>query len=386
MQRGWRIGRIGGVEIRVDPSLAIVAALIAFNLWASFSDRSQYPETSSLVAGGVALLTTLLFFGSILAHELAHAGMSKVRRIPVVGITLYMFGGATQASIESRGPADEFLVTVVGPGTSLALGALFLLAWSGVRDGGGHPIVSMFLDLGRANLLLGVFNLLPGFPLDGGRLLRSVVWRVTGSLARATRVAARSGQGMAAVIIGVGVFFFVRDQNPLALWPALIGWFLFRAASSALAEGDRRRRLESATARQVMSPPPPTVPAELPVEEALHRYLTGHEGEAFPVVDSDRVVGFVSLGTIRGVPLDRPVREAMVGTRGTVEAGPSERLDLVADRLGTAESRTVLVVEDGTLVGVIEPEDVARFLRGAGGGSGDRGASDPPLPPRPDAG
>src|SRR6266540_908056 len=382
MQRGWRIGRIGGVEIRIDPSLAIIAALIAFNLWATFSDRSQYPETSPAAAGGVALLTTLLFFGSILAHELAHAGMSKVRRIPVVGITLYMFGGATQASIESRGPADEFLVTVVGPGTSLALGALFLLAWSGVRDGGGHPIVSMFLDLGRANLLLGVCNLLPGFPLDGGRLLRSVVWRVTGSMARATRVAARSGQGMAAVVIGVGVFFFVRDQNPLALWPALIGWFLFRAASSALAEGDRRRRLESVTARQVMSPPPPTVPAE----EALHRYLTGHEGEAFPVVDGDRVVGFVSLGTIRGVALDRPVREAMVGTRGTVEAGPGEPLDLVADRLGTAESRTVLVVEDGALVGVIEPEDVARFLRGPGGGSGDRGASDRPLPPRPDAG
>ena len=135
-----------------------------------------------------------------------------------------------------------------------------------------------------------------------------------------------------------------------------------------------------------MSPPPPTVPAELPVEEALHRYLTGHEGEAFPVVDGDRVVGFVSLGTIRGVALARPVREAMVGTRGTVEAGPGEPLDLVADRLGTAESRTVLVVEDGALVGVIEPEDVARFLRGPGGGSGDRGASDPPLPPRPDAG
>ncbi|HEX9311871.1 MAG TPA: site-2 protease family protein [Actinomycetota bacterium] len=383
MQRGWRLGRIGGVEIRIDPSLAIIAALIAFNLWATFSDRSQYPETSPAAAGGVALLTTLLFFGSILAHELAHAGMSKLRRIPVVGITLYMFGGATQARIESRGPADEFLVTVVGPGTSLALGALFLLAWSGVRDGGGHPIVSMFLDLGRANLLLGVFNLLPGFPLDGGRLLRSAVWRATGSLARATAIAARSGQGLAAVIIGAGVFFFVRDQNPLALWPALIGWFLFRTASGALAEGDRRRRLESVTASQVMSPPPPTVPAELPVEEALHRYLTGHEGEAFPVVDGERVVGFVSLGTIRGVPLDRPVREAMVGTRGTVEAGPSERLDLVADRLGTAESRTVLVVEDGTLVGVIEPEDVARFLRERR--VPDDGAITEP-PPRPDAG
>jgi CBS domain-containing protein len=189
---------------------------------------------------------------------------------------------------------------------------------------------------------------------------------------------------VAAAIIGLGMFF-VRDQSPLALWPALIGWFLFRAASAALAEGDRRRRLESVPARQVMSPPPPTVPAELPVEEALHRYLTGHEGEAFPVVDGDRAVRFVSLGTIRGVPLDRPVREAMVGTRGTVEAGPGERLDLVADRLGTAESRTVLVVDGGTLVGVIEPEDVARFLRERGT-AGDGAASEPPSPPRPDLG
>lgn len=367
MPRGWRVGRIGGIQIFLDPSLLIIAALVVFDRWAVLSNDGRAFGISSAAAAALAVLTAVLFFGSILAHELAHAGMSRLRRIPVSGITLFMFGGATHAQIESRGPADEFLVTVVGPGTSLALGGIFMAISSALRGSlGTLGLAFVFDDMGRINLLLGVFNLLPGFPLDGGRLLRSALWRATKSLSKATRIAARVGQGIAGLVIAWGIYLFTQSSNAFALWPAFIGLMLFRAATAALAEGESRKQLEGATASDVMSAPPPTVPAGLAVEDALHRYLVGHEGEAFPVVEGGDVVGFVSLSTIRGTGLDRPVREAMVGTGGTVQARPDDSLDHVADQLGEAATRTVLVMDDGRLVGVIEPEDLARFLRRKG--------------------
>ena len=190
MPRGWKVGRIGGVQIFLDPSLTIIAALIVFDRWNVLSSDGRAFGISSPTAAALALFTAVLFFGSILAHELAHAGMSRLRRIPVSGITLFMFGGATHAQIESRGPLDEFLVTVVGPGTSLALGGIFMALSSALRGSlGTLGLAFVFDDMGRINLLLGVFNLLPGFPLDGGRLLRSALWRATKSLATATRIA-----------------------------------------------------------------------------------------------------------------------------------------------------------------------------------------------------
>jgi Zn-dependent protease/predicted transcriptional regulator len=387
---GWRVGRIAGIEIRLDPSVLLIAGLLAFEFWAEVSRRARDFGTSQSVAVVAAILGAALLIGTILAHELAHASACKARGIPVSGITLWMLGGATHAQLESRGPFDEFLVTVVGPGTSLALGAAFLAA-SNATGGAGDSLTYMLYRLGEWNILLGVFNLLPGFPLDGGRLLRSILWRVTRSLNKATRLAARVGQGLAILFLAVGILGFARTQGIDALWLAFIGWFLYRTAAAALADSQRRGRLESITVRQVMSPPPPTVPADLPVEEALHRYLMGHEGEAFPVVEDGRVVGFVSLATVRGVPLHRPVREAMVGTDGTVQAAPDERLDVVTERLGANTGGTVLVVDQGRLVGVVEPEDVTRFFKRAEGqpgppSSNGSGPSEgpPELPPRPD--
>lgn len=363
MRSGWRLVRIGGIDVRVDPSWAFIAILLTYNLWITFSDRGRFPGVSGGEAFGVAVATAALFFASVLGHELAHAGIARLRDIPVAGITLWLFGGATEARLDSRGPGDEFLVAVVGPVASLAIGGLFLLAHGLTQDKLTGPPHSMLGYLGVVNVTLGIFNLLPGFPLDGGRVLRSVLWRVTGSLSLATRVAARIGQIMGVALIGFGVFVAMRRGDIVALWPAVIGWFLYRVASDALRDRTDNRNLASVTVGEVMSAPPPTVPADLPVEAAVQRYLIGHEREAFPVVDGGRVVGFVSLSTIKGVGLDRPVRDAMVGTRGTVEAGPGEPLDQVADRMGGAASRTALVIDGGRLVGVIEPEDIERYLR-----------------------
>jgi Zn-dependent protease/predicted transcriptional regulator len=375
---GWKIGRIGGVEIRVDPSWGIIAVFFTFSFWTLFSDRSRFPNLGSGAAGAFAVLTSALFFGSVLAHELAHAGMSKARGIAVSGITLFLFGGATHAKVDAKGPADEFLITVVGPLTSAALGGLFLLVHALGPDTLPHPFSFMFGYLAFVNLILAVFNLLPGFPLDGGRLLRSGLWRAMG-LPRATRVAARVGQVVGLAIAASGILISLRTNDVLGfLWPAFIGWFLFRAASASLAEGDRRELLRSTTARDVMSAPPPTIPADLQVAMALERFLDGHEGEAFPVMEGGHVVGFVSPRTARETALNREVRDAMVQGRGVVEARPEETMDAVTDRLGEQRGQTVLVLDDqGRLVGVIEREDLSRFLR-------RRVGLPPRVPPRPD--
>lgn len=365
MSSGWRLGRIAGVEVRVDPSWVVALALFTVIFWNRFADPIQFPGLAGGTALGLALVTSGLFFGSVLAHELAHATMSKARNIPVRDITLFMFGGATSAEIESRGPADEFLVTVVGPLTSLGIGAVFLLGHVLGRNSLPRPIwLGVFGITAYANVLIGLFNLLPGFPLDGGRLLRSALWRVTRSLDRATRVAARVGQAVALLIVGAGVWLGIRDGNLLdGLWPALVGSFLFRAAGATLAAAERQRLLSSATARQVMSSPPPSIPGDLPLGVATERYLRGHEGEAFPVVTDSGVAGFVSLRTAQGIPPDRPVAAAMVGLDGVTQAGPEELMSEVAARMGSGGRRTVLVLDAGRLLGVIEPEDLARYLR-----------------------
>jgi len=223
------------------------------------------------------------------------------------------------------------------------------------------------------NLILAAFNLLPGFPLDGGRLLRSGLWRAMG-LQRATYVAARVGQGVGLLIIAAGIAIALISGDFVAfLWPAFIGWFLFRAASSSLVEGDRRRLLRSTTARDVMNAPPPAIPADLQIAVAMERYLLGHEGEAFPVIEGGHVVGFVSPRTASAVPLDREVRDAMVQGRGVIEARPEETMEAITERLSDEQGETVLVLDQGRLVGVIEREDLSRFLRRRVG-----------LPPRPD--
>jgi Zn-dependent protease/predicted transcriptional regulator len=376
MLRGWRIGRIGGIDIRIDPSWPVIVLLITFNMWAQFADRGRFTGTPLPLSLMLAVATSVLFFLSILAHELAHAGVCRLRGIPVGGIILMFWGGATEAKLESREPVDEFLVTAAGPATSILVGALFLGLHAAGGGGGESDVQVMWRYLGNVNILLGLFNLLPGFPLDGGRLLRAVVWRVTGSLAKGTRVAARGGQLVGGLMIAAGIAFTIRTQDIYSLWLALIGWFLFRAASETLVDSQRRALMARTTVGEVMAPPPPTIPADLSVGEALERYLNGHDGEAFPVIDGNRVVGLVSLRAADGVPPGRPVTEAMAGTGGAVEAAPSDPLDEVTQRLVETRGQAVLVMDGGRLVGVIEPDDLDRYFR--------RPASMPAPPDGPD--
>jgi Zn-dependent protease len=380
MRRRWRLGRIGGVPVYADSSLLFIALLLTFDLWAILSDRFRYPQLSQGAALSLSVLGMVLFLLSILAHELAHAAMFRARGIPVRDITLYMFGGATSAVGEAKRPVDEFLVTVVGPATTAVLGLGFLALHALGGSFLSRPLqVGVFGLLAEANLLMAVFNLLPGLPLDGGRILLSGVWKATGDRVRATRVTARTGQGVGVAIVVAGVLLITVAHNLFfGLWAAFIGWFLFRAATATVAEADRDLVRRSATAREVMGPPPPAIPADVPAGVAVQRYLWGHDGEAFPVMEDGHVAGFTTLRAAAGLSPDTPIREAMARTAPVVEAGPDETMDVVADRLGKSGGQAVMVLQAGRLIGVIERGDVARLL--------ERGGPPVRVPPRPDAG
>lgn len=361
MGRGWRVASIAGIELRVDPSLFLLSAIIAFNIWNFLTSR--FPELGSGQALGLAIATALLFELSILVHEVAHALAARLRGIRVFSITLYMLGGLTFTDSD-RTPRDEFVTTVVGPISNAVLGGLFLVIDAVGRDVFSRPVSFLARYMAVVNLVMAAFNLIPGFPMDGGRLLLAGLWHVLGDRVRATRIAARVGQGVAVAIIAAGVWLAVQTGDLWALWPALIGWVLFQGATGTLAQAGRRGLLDSATAREVMSPAPPIVPPDLPVSAAIAQYLSGHDGEAFPVMEDGHVTGFISLRLAREAPLDLPVREAMADSRAVIEAAPAERLSTVADRMREGDAQTAMVVDGGRLVGVIEPEDLDRYVRG----------------------
>src|SRR5919106_5522064 len=271
MGAGWRVGRIAGVEIRIDQSWALIALLVTYSLYLQFSIDYRELSTGAAVALGIG--AALLFFGSVLTHEMAHALMSRRRKIPVRGITLFIFGGATHAKVESRGPADEFLISVVGPLTSLALGAVFLLVAMAAGTFLPEAVAGSLAYLGGVNIVLAVFNLLPGFPLDGGRVLRSAVWRATNSLSRATRVASVTGQIVGFLLVAVGVMFLLQGRVGNAIWLAFIGWFLAQAARSSYEELQVRRILEGVEAEDVMARDLVAIPADITLREAVDRHF-----------------------------------------------------------------------------------------------------------------
>jgi Zn-dependent protease len=223
------IFRVGGVDIRLDNSWLVIAALVTFLFWDTFNQRR-----GAAAAVVMAVAATLLFFGSVLGHEVAHALEARHRGIEVRSITLYLFGGATETASEARRPGDEFAVTAVGPWTSLVLGCGFGLIAFGAGRANLAAVGQVAALLAWSNLLLGFFNLLPGAPLDGGRILDSIVWRVTGDHDRARRVATSAGRllGYALVLLGFLEALVVSGGFISGLWLAFIGWFLAQAAAA----------------------------------------------------------------------------------------------------------------------------------------------------------
>jgi len=361
----WRVARIFGIEVRVDSSWAVIALLITYSMYLRIS--LLYGDLSGGATVGLAVLATVLFFGSVLTHELAHALVSQARGIRVQDITLFLFGGATRARVESRGPGDEFLIAVVGPLTSLLLAGLFWLIDVVGRGVLSTPVAGMFGYLGWVNLLLAAFNLVPGFPLDGGRLLRSAIWKATGSFGQATRIASLAGQGVGWLLVAAGVAFLLGGNLAGGIWFAFIGWFLVQAARSSYEDLQLREMLRGVEAEDVMAGNLLRIPPELSLQDAVDDYFMRYDHGAFPVDEQGRTIGLLTLRGVRRVPREqwpiRRVRDLMVPLGDQVVVAPDARMDGVLGKLQDGEAGRVLVVQRGEVVGIITPSDLSRWLR-----------------------
>ncbi len=360
----WRVGRIAGIEIRIDSSWAVIALLVTYSMYLRV--LFLYGSLSTVGAVGLAILAAVLFFGSVLVHELAHALVSQARGIRVQDITLFLFGGATRARVESRGPGDEFLIAVVGPLTSGILAGLFGIAAGLGRDILPRPLVGTLGYLAWVNLLLAGFNLVPGFPLDGGRLLRSAIWKATGSIGRATRIASLAGQAVGWLLVAGGVAYLLAGNLAGGIWFAFIGWFLVQAARASYQELQLRHMLRGVEAEDVMAGNLLRIPPDLTLQDAVDDYFMRYDHGAFPVDEQGRTIGLLTLG-VRRVPREqwsaRRVRDFMVPLSDQVVVAPDARMDGVLGKLEDGEAGRVLVVQNGEVVGIITPTDLTRWLR-----------------------
>jgi Zn-dependent protease len=355
--RGWKIATVRGIPVNVDSSWVWIAVLAVWSLWSRFQ---LFAGVSSGAALGFALLGAALFFGSVFLHELAHAVAARLNGIEVHGITLVFFGGFTSARSDEKGAGPALLIAAVGPGTSLVIGLLLAAAHNAVWP--SEPLSEALRSVAAVNLLMAAFNVLPGLPLDGGRMLQAAVWRISGKRDLGTKVAARSGMLVGVLLLFVAAYEVSVSNLFGAVWIGMIGLFVFQGARSSEHQIGLASRLAGGTVADAMDPPPPAIAAEMTLSEALDKFLRGHEGEAFPVVEGGRVIGMVSFNSARELgsqdPL-RPVRDALIPLENVLTAHPDETLDQVSARLGTG--RAALVLRDGELVGAITGSGLARW-------------------------
>jgi len=362
----FRLGSVLGFEIRIDFSWFIIFALI---LW-SFSFGvfpASFPGLGAATYIGMGVAGTLLFFASLLAHELSHSVVARSKGIPVEGITLFIFGGMARTRLEAEEPGDEFYIAVVGPVSSIVIGLLFgLVWWVGTRAGWSVAVTGVAAYLGMLNIALAVFNLLPGFPLDGGRLFRSLVWKMTGDVTKATRFASTGGKWLGYVLVGLGILQAFSGNVLGGLWLVFIGWFLRNAAITSYEQHLIRMVLEGVRAAETMTRNPETVPSHLTVQELVDEYFLRRRYQAFPVVDDGHPVGIVTLNQVKELPREewpvRTVGSIMAPARDGVTVRPEERMTSVLEKMEASGVRRVLVTRDGRLEGIITATDVAGWL------------------------
>ncbi len=366
-EAGINLGRILGVEVRLDYSWFILLFVILGTLGGALFP-AYAPEVSPLGHLAMGLVGSFLFVLSLLLHELGHALAARLRGIEVEGITLFIFGGMARTRREVERPLDEFLVAAMGPVVSFVLAAAFYLAASvALRQGMGPGITVTAETLGYLNLLLAALNLLPGFPLDGGRILRAGLWLLTGSLRRATKFAAIIGRVLGWAIILVGVWSLLSVGAYVAgLWMIFIGWFLTQSARSSYQNVLLQQLLAPLTARQAMSPDPETVGPDVPVDVLVHDFFLRRPYNAFPVVQDDVLVGMVTLNGLQDLPRDswtaKVAAEVMTPLEDLVLVDPDTPMVQVLERMQDSEARRVLVARDWELQGIISSSDIARWL------------------------
>lgn len=369
MRDSFTIGRIAGISVGVNWSWLIVFALIAWTLAVSI-----FPSTNPGLADGayvaMAIVAALLFFTSLLLHEYGHALQARRDGMEIEGITLWLFGGVAKFRGMFPSAGAEFRIAIAGPLVSLVLGLLFL----GVPMLLGLPatVDGVVFWLGSINIALLVFNLLPALPLDGGRILRSILWYARGEFASATRLAAGIGRGFGYLFVAAGVALLVFASPVTGIWLAFVGWFLLQAAGAEDRFVAAREALGGLRVRDVMARDPVTAPAEITLGQFMDGIAWSRPYTTYPVTENGEVVGLLQFRRVAEVPRAewdrRTVRDCMIPRAEVPVVGQDDELVLAAGEVAEHEVNRALVLDAGRLVGLLSVTDVARALqmRGAG--------------------
>ena len=369
MTPSFRIARIAGIDIGVHYSWFFIFILVAWSVAEGFFPRF-FPDWTEAQYWVTGVLASLLLFASVLVHELAHSLVAIRRGIEVNSITLFIIGGVSNLSGRSEKASTEFLVAIVGPVSSALIGLVCLALWAVLGPDelpDSRPAIGILLYLGNVNLLLAVFNLVPGFPLDGGRVLRSIVWGVTKSEKRATDVAAWSGQIIGWGMIIFGLFMFLDGELLGGLWLAFIGWFLLGAANSGRLEYEMSSLLGDVPVSQVMEPVADTVTPDTAVPELLWTHLVQRGKRAVPVLDGGQLAGIVSITDVHRAEKDGQQPGLKVGdimTRPPLATIPpdatvEEALKVIVE----SDVNQLLVLRDTEIAGMISREGIMRYFQ-----------------------
>lgn len=384
---GFRIGRLFGIEIRIDWSWLFIFLLISWNLSALFG--SMHPEWSIALRWSLAILAALLFFSSVLLHELAHSLVARSRGMKVRSITLFLFGGVSNIQREPPSPGAEFWLTIVGPLTSIVLGIVLiggssLLFNLPITDSVTNPSAfiaeqlnptsTLLMWLGSINILVGFFNLIPAFPLDGGRILRSIFWVTTDNLRKATRWASWIGQAIGYLMIGAGIAMVFGVRIPIfgggltnGLWLAFIGWFLSSAAVQSYRQVVIRDVLEDVTVERMMQRDAPTITPEVSLDHLVEDFMMGADIRALPVLTDGKLEGIVTIQDVRKVERENwsrtTVRDVMTPSGQFATIDPEEDASEAFDKLMQQDINQLPVISHGEYQGVLRRRDIMRWLQ-----------------------
>ena len=369
MEANIKLGRIFGINVGLHYSWLIIALLVTLSLTGQF--RATNPQWGAGVIWATAIATALLFFASIVAHELSHAAVAKANGLPVKSITLFALGGVALIEKEAEDAKTEFWMGIVGPIASVVigftcLGLMMVVGWT-PSLAPETPLGAMLMWLGVINIVLAIFNMIPGYPMDGGRVLRAIVWWVTGDAVRATRIAARAGSVVGYGLIIVGIFRFFGGAGFGGLWLIFIGWFLLDAARASRAQLETSESLRDVRVGDVITPNFPVVDSRDNLQSFVDEHLlrTGHR--CFVVEEQGRISGIITPHELKGVERTRwpymTVDAVMVPLEKLHTVNPHTLVTEALEMMGRENVNQLPVVLNGTVAGFISRGDVLRLLQ-----------------------
>lgn len=366
MNESIRIGRVIGIQIRIHYSWFIIFGIVTFSLATAYFP-GEYKSQNPLLYWIPAIFTALILFGSVLIHELAHSYIAIRNGIEIKSIKLFIFGGVAELTGEPKTAMAELKIAAAGPLTSIIIGLFFLMIEGIFSSGLRIEILSPLRYLTFINFALALFNLVPGFPLDGGRILRAILWKTTGDIKGATKTASRFGQGFAYLLIFFGVFQVFSGQYLSGLWMVFIGFFLDQASKSSYQQLLLRQFLTGVKISDIMTKEMVSIDGDIFLQPSIDEYFLKYRYSSYPVIDGENVVGLISIKNVKDIPREKwegtRVREAMIPLTDSLRANPDNEVVIVLNRMLKDEVSKVLVIKDGSLLGMLTLQDIMGLFK-----------------------